>query len=68
MLVEVVLESFIGEVDAELFKAVVFIILKTKDVQDSYGQDLVEKTNGSCSFLYLTHLWNRLSEKHCEHQ
>lgn len=43
VLVEVVLQSFVGEVDAELFKAVVLIILKAKDVQDSYRQGLEEK-------------------------
>lgn len=47
MLVEVVLEPFVGEVNAELFEAVVLIILKAKDVQDSYGQDLVKKTDSS---------------------
>lgn len=47
VLVEVVLEPFVGEVNAELFKAVVLIILKAKDVQDSYGQDLVKKTDSS---------------------
>lgn len=47
MLVEVVLEPFVGEVDAELFKAVVFIILEAEDVQDSDGQDLVKETHGS---------------------
>lgn len=46
MLVEVVLEPFVGEVDAELFKAVVLVILKAKDVQHSYGKELRrEKTN-----------------------
>ena len=43
MLVEVVLEPFIGEVDAKLLEAVVLIVLKAKDVQDSYGENLVEK-------------------------
>lgn len=47
VLVEVVLEPFVGEVNAELFEAVVLIILKAKDVQDSYGQDLVKKTDSS---------------------
>lgn len=45
MLVEVVLEPFVGKVDAKLFKAVVFIILEAEDVQDSDGQDLVKKTD-----------------------
>lgn len=43
MLVKVVLEALVGKVDAELFKAVVLIILKAKDVQDSYGQNLMKK-------------------------
>ncbi len=42
VLVEVVLETFIGKVDAELFEAVVLIILKTKNVKHSNGQDLTE--------------------------
>lgn len=42
VLVEVVLETFVGKVDAELFEAVVLIILKTKNVKHSNGQDLTE--------------------------
>lgn len=46
-MVEVVLEPFVGEVDAELFKAVVLVILKAKDVQHSYGKKLrKEKKTG----------------------
>ena len=41
MLVEVVLETLIGKVDAELFEAVVLIVLEAKDVQHSNGQDLI---------------------------
>lgn len=44
VLVEVVLETFVGKVDAELFETVVLVILKTKNVKYSNGQDL-EKTN-----------------------
>lgn len=40
VLVEIVLQPFVGEVDAELFKAVILIILKAEDVQDPYRQDL----------------------------
>lgn len=42
VLVEVVLETFIGKVDAELFEAVVLVILKTENVQHSNGQDLTD--------------------------
>lgn len=42
VLVEVVLETFVGEVDAELFEAVVLVILKTENVEHSDGQDLKE--------------------------
>lgn len=42
VLVEVVLESLVGEVDAELLKAVVLIVLETKDVQHSDRQYLWE--------------------------
>lgn len=40
MLVEVVLQSLIGKVDAELLKAVVLIVLKAKDIQYPNGQNL----------------------------
>lgn len=40
VLVEVVLETLVGKVDAELFEAVVLIILKPKNVKHSNGQDL----------------------------
>lgn len=53
MLVEVVLEPFVGEVDAELFKAVVLVILKAKDVQDSYGQELRREKNRLISIMYI---------------
>lgn len=43
VLVEVVLEAFVGEVDAELLEAVVFIILEAKDVQDPNGQNLTRE-------------------------
>ena len=42
VLVEVVLETLVGEVDAELLKAVVLVILETKDVEHPDGQDLTE--------------------------
>lgn len=37
VLVEVMLETFIGKVDAELFEAVVLVVLETKNVQHSNG-------------------------------
>lgn len=37
VLVEVMLESFVRKVNAELFETVVLIILKAKDVQDADG-------------------------------
>lgn len=49
VLVEVMLETFIGKVDAELFKAVVLEVLKTKNVQHSDGQDL--KTTNVCESM-----------------
>ena len=45
VLVEVMLETFVGKVDAELFEAVVLIVLETKNVKHSNGQDLREKPN-----------------------
>lgn len=48
VLVEVVLQTLVGKVDAELFEAVVLVILKTKDVEDTDGQDLVNKHNTKC--------------------
>lgn len=46
MLVEVVLQTFVGKVDAELFEAVVLVILKTENVQNSDGQDLKQGNRG----------------------
>lgn len=43
VLVEVVLEAFVGEVDAELLEAVILVILEAKDVQDSDGQNLTRE-------------------------
>lgn len=40
VLVEVVLQAFVGEVDAELLEAVVLVVLEAKDVQDPDGQNL----------------------------
>ncbi len=81
MLVEVVLEPLVGEVDAELFEAVVLIILKAKDVQDSNGQNLVQKTKGSFSYFpYFLHIYGisyhkksvrnyiYFLQQHCKHQ
>lgn len=34
------LETFVGKVDAELFKAVVLVVFETEYVKDSNGQDL----------------------------
>lgn len=50
VLVEVVLQPLVGEVDAELFEAVVLVVLEAEDVQDSYRQNLVRKTDGLDSF------------------
>lgn len=47
VLVEVVLQTFVGKVDAELFEAVVLVILKTKNVQNSDGQDLKRETRAA---------------------
>lgn len=43
VLVEVVLEAFVGEVDAELLEAVILVILEAKDVQDPDGQNLTRE-------------------------
>lgn len=43
VLVEVVLQTFIGKVDAELFEAVVLVILKSENVEHADGQDLTNK-------------------------
>ena len=40
MFVKVKLKLFIGEVDAELFKAVMLVIFKSKNVQNSYRASL----------------------------
>lgn len=40
VLIEVVLEPLVGKVDAELFKTVVFIVFKPKDIKNTDGQDL----------------------------
>lgn len=37
MLVEVMLKSLVGEVDAELFEAVVLIVFEAEDVEDADG-------------------------------
>lgn len=40
VLVEVVLKSLVGEVDAELLKAVILVVFKAKDIENPNGQDL----------------------------
>lgn len=40
VLVEVMLKPLVGEVDAELFKAVVLVVFKAKDVEHADGEDL----------------------------
>lgn len=40
MLVEIVLKSLVGKVDAELFEAVVLVVFKAKDIENPNGQDL----------------------------
>lgn len=37
VLVEVMLKSLVGEVDAELFEAVVLVVFKAEDVEDADG-------------------------------
>lgn len=44
MLIEVELNLFIGNVDAELFKRIFFEILKAKDIQNSNVQTIVMST------------------------
>lgn len=53
MLVEVVLQAFVGKVDAELFEAVVLVILKTENVQNSDGQDLKQGNRGITKELHI---------------
>lgn len=43
VLVEVMLKSLVGEVDAELFEAVVLKVFEAEDVEDADGQDLGKK-------------------------
>ena len=40
LVVEVLLELLVGQVYAELLKTVVFKVLKTKNVQNTYTQDI----------------------------
>lgn len=40
---EVVLQLLVGVVDAKLLEAILFKVLKSKDVQDSNGQALGDK-------------------------
>jgi len=51
VLVEVVLESLVGKVDAELLKAVVLVVLEAEDVQHSDGQYLAGKHEYWCSII-----------------
>lgn len=44
MLIEVELNLFIGNVDAELFKRIFFEILKAKDIQNSNVQTIIIST------------------------
>lgn len=53
VLVEVVLQTFVGKVDAELFEAVVLVILKTENVQNSDGQDLKQGNRGITKELHI---------------
>lgn len=48
VLVEVVLETLVGKVDAELLETVVLVVLKAEDVKHSDGQDLMD-----ILFIYL---------------
>jgi len=52
VLVEVVLETFVSKVDAELFEAVVFIILKSKDIEHSNRQDLRRKNKENMNKIF----------------
>lgn len=40
VLVEIVLKSLVGEVDAELLEAVVLVVFEAEDVENPNGQDL----------------------------
>lgn len=52
MLVEVVLEPLVSEVDAELFEAVVLVVLEAEDVQHPYREDLHDNTTTSYNFQF----------------
>lgn len=43
VLIEVVLQALVGKVNAELFKAIVFIVFKSKNIKHPNGQSLQEK-------------------------
>jgi len=47
MFVKVELKLLIGKVDAELFKAVVLVIFKSKNVQNSYRASLKSPTSAA---------------------
>ena len=52
MFVEVKLKLFIGKIDTELFKTVMQIIFKSKNIQHSYGASL--KLNNAVVITYST--------------
>ena len=47
MFVKVELKLLIGKVDAELFKAVMLVIFKSKNVQNSYRASLKSPSSGA---------------------
>lgn len=52
MLVEVKLQFFICKVDTKLFKTVVLVILKSKNVQNSYRASLELRKRGQYYSIY----------------
>ena len=59
MFVEVKLKLFIGKIDTELFKTVMQIIFKSKNIQHSYGASL--KLNNAVVITYSIYSGNILN-------
>jgi len=51
MFVKVELKLFIGKVDTELFKTVVLVIFKSKNVQNSYRASLKSQRGGAFKYI-----------------
>lgn len=51
MFVKVELKLLIGKVDAELFKAVMLVIFKSKNVQNSYRASLKSQRGDAFKFI-----------------